>query len=467
MESAQDKTILLVVNNAFLTRSFLRSDLLHYLKKGFKKVVVLAPPTKVEQYKARYQRDNAIIESIPESNLSIAGKILCKFLKFSIPSRTTKIFLMMGLFRVKGGPEISTHWLFFPFLFISWHLARYRFWRQILRKIFQSFKVDPNCLAVLQEHQPDVVFARYSLTALDNFNLKLFKAAQKLNITTVGMIFSWDNLYTKVSAAVQADFSIAGNELSKREAVRLVGIREDSIEVTGLPQFDFYFKKELLMARAAFFETTGLDPKKKLIIFGMGADHIDPEHFLDYFSRLAKKQLRDVQFYIRPHPKAKLSQEIIDRFKHDQNIIIEPREDCVEGRDFEFKENDEQFLFNLLHHAQVLITYYTTLMIEGCVCDTPVINLNYSGGLKVNYWHSIEKAGEHEHIKQIEKNNCGRWVNNDEELLKEIKIYLAHPERDCEGRQKTVKEQVYFADGFSSQRISRFLIKIANNKGRI
>lgn len=462
MDQQVEKTLLSVVENGFVARSFFHSDFLPLIKQSFKSVVVLAPLGKLEEYRAAYQKDNIIIEPMLEEKNSIIKKLLFKFLKNSIKTRSNRLMLMNILFKRNGRPELKLDWLLFIPFYISWYLSGFKFWRKFLRKLFSLTKPDKKVLEILKKYQPDVIFARYSSIGLINYNIKLFQAARAVGIKTVANIFSWDNLYTKVFVAQDIDYLTVGTAIVKKEAMRLADVAENKLQVLGLPQFDFYFKPELILERQEFLESIGADPAKRLVIFAIGTNDarhlINQEHFLKLFSNLAKEL--GLQFYVRSHPKAKTSDYLIGKFKNDPGIIFENREGYKTGADFSFKQGDEQLLVNLFKHSNLVITFYSTILIEACIFDKPVININYSAGMRNGYFSRIKRYKEYEHIDQILKNNSAKWVNNDQQTIASIKEYLENPAKDSIGRKKTVEEQVFFTDGDSARRVVNFLVEV-------
>lgn len=460
----KNKTILVVANDGFVERAFLHSDFLLFLKKEFQKIIILTSEEKLAMYRQRYQGDAVVIEVMPNiKTVTTARKVFFEFVRCSIPSSTGFIVLVRSLLRVETPLRFAFHWLMSPLLFISWHLAKYKFWRSFLRKGFSLFKVNSRIVSLLEKHKPDLVFARYDPTGPVNFVQELFKAAKYLGIKSCANIFSWDNLYSKVFVLIHADFLTVGNPLVKKEAMRIADFRGEVIKITGLPQFDIYFKKESILPREQFFRAIGADHDKKLIIFATGTNRfyntVDNSHFLKYFSQLSQNQLPAVQFYARSHPKAPFRRELVEQFQGAPNIIIEQEKTRQKGSVFEFKASDRQFLLNLLYHSELIVTFYSTILIESFLVNKPVVVINYSGSGDKGYY-SIKRFRKYEHVRQIINNNCFRLANNDLELLEIMKNYLVNPILDKQGRDKTIKEQVYFFDGLSADRMVRFLSKI-------
>ncbi len=443
-----NKTILFLAEEGFTTRGLLRSDFLPLIKKEFENVVILVPSQKLDSRKREYEKDNVVVDKIEEIKYPRAKRKFLALLKFSIPTKEAKLSLMRNVFWPDGFKLSSWVIFFWPVLF-SWHLSKYKFWRNFLRKIYSLFKINDKCLNILKKYKVDVVYANYTSVSAKDFNLELFRAAKHLNILTIGNISSWDQLYSKIFITQHTDFLTVPNELIKSEAVRIGDFEKDVIRIVGIPTFDFYSKKEWILPRKDFLRQIGADSGKKLIVFAgsIGKLGVDCEHFFNYFIRLAQRELKNVQFYLRPHPKYPFDKELINRYKRHPSLIFEERSEYNSGRNFELTEKDNQLLFNLLHYADMLICTYSTIMIEASFLDAPVINLGYFGNSNYNYYFRSERWFEKEHLKLIFQRNFSKIAKNDEEFLRHIKTYLENPALDREARRETAKEQMFLTNG--------------------
>jgi CDP-glycerol glycerophosphotransferase (TagB/SpsB family) len=462
-----DKTVLFVVENSFVRRSLLESDFLQHLKELFKKIVIVVPSHRLDYYRANYEKDNVIVkETREEANSKIKQKFFV-LLKYSIPAYEARLSLTRTLFG-RYGIRASSWFIYFWPTLASWYLSRYRFWRGFLRKIYSFTSVDAECLHILQDAKPDIVYANYTPIYAYNFNLKLLRAAKKLGITTVGAIESWDNLYSKVFIPEHTDFCTAQSELVKREAMRLGDFRENTIRVVGLPNFDMYAKKELVVPRDDFFRKIGADGRKKLVFFAAGIRRlgINYEHFFDLFNACTQSSFKDTQFYLRPHLKDYFDQELIDKYADNKNLIFEAQYTDNSGKDFRFQEGDNQRLLNLLHHADVVVCNFSTMMIDACVTDTPVVNFVYFANTQpYNRYFRSERWLDKEHLKHIFSGKFSVIAHNDEELISGIRTYIQNPSLHRKERRKTAEEQAGLIGGTSAATLAQTLYNIAKDHG--
>jgi len=77
----------------------------------------------------------------------------------------------------------------------------------------------------------------------------VFAAAQDLNIETVTVVFSWDNL-PKATTLVETDYYFVWSEHMKKEVLMYCPyVSADKVLVTGTPQFESHFDKNLLSTK--------------------------------------------------------------------------------------------------------------------------------------------------------------------------------------------------------------------------
>lgn len=433
------KTLMFVVEEGFTARSLLRSDFFSLTKNYFERVIIITPKQKINYYREKYGDDNVIFEEMVENEKGVIKKIVFKILKFSIPADLNRVKLMRTVFAESGRLKLSPWLVYFPFLYLFWFMGRYELYRRFVRWLYYLLPSDGNCIYLINKYQPNLVYANYSDIGINNFNLDLLKEAKKKNIKTVGNIFSWDNLYSKVFVPFHTDYLTVPTVSVQKEVLRISDFPVDRVKVVGFPHFDFYFKNNLIANKDEFLVSIGADPKNNLIVFTLG--NKPTEINLRNFLRIIEKEivsLGGVQVYISPYPKRKIDEDVIDEFSKNPNFIF-GKDNKIEGSGslFEFKEDSHEFTANLFSHASLIVGCYSTMPIDAAILDTPFILINYPNDKKNrNKWHSIEIHSVFEHIKYLLSFNSLRIVNSNEELIQNIKMYLKHPDVDSAERKK-------------------------------
>jgi CDP-glycerol glycerophosphotransferase (TagB/SpsB family) len=107
-------------------------------------------------------------------------------------------------------------------------------------------------------------------------------------------------------------------------------------------------------------------------------------------------------------------------------------------------------------HCDVLINGISTTTIEAAIFDKPCICLGYDGDPAHN--STVPLYFKNSHYEKVVRTNGFRIAWNEEDLVRQINLYLEHPELDREGRELIRRQQCYRLDGQSGKRIAEFLM---------
>src|SRR3989338_6442250 len=228
------KTVLANISNSFFVRNFLRSDALKVLlENGNIRVVLLSPKNKIDYYRKEFPDKLISFDVLPDVRNSKIERFF-KFLETASIHTKTSYMLTKSQYLRRTGLKRARALSYIDFFerYILWHLGRFHFWRSMI-------------------YSEDYVLAR---------------AAKKKKIKTLGMTLSWDNFYSKTLLMVPPDQLIVHTDQIVEQAKKLGDFR-GKIHVTGIPQYDIYFKRQNLMPRGEFFEKIGGDSSKKLLLY--------------------------------------------------------------------------------------------------------------------------------------------------------------------------------------------------------
>ena len=136
--------------------------------------------------------------------------------------------------------------------------------REKIKKFERATPKYDYCKKQLQEHQPDFVFCT---NPRPTQAIAPILAAQDLGIPTASFIFSWDNL-PKATTLIEPDYYFVWSDYMKNELLQYCPyVKTEQVLVTGTPQFESHFDKNLLQTKEAFFKEHNLDLAKKYICF--------------------------------------------------------------------------------------------------------------------------------------------------------------------------------------------------------
>ena len=112
--------------------------------------------------------------------------------------------------------------------------------RRVLQGVERCIDPPPRALAFLRDERPDVLLIT-PLIGFGTYQADLVRAAKRLGIPVSFPVRSWDNLTNKGLLRDAPDQVLVWNDLQKREAVELHGVRPESVVVTGAPAYDHWF----------------------------------------------------------------------------------------------------------------------------------------------------------------------------------------------------------------------------------
>jgi hypothetical protein len=121
---------------------------------------------------------------------------------------------------------------------------------------------------------------------------------------------------------------------------------------------------------------------------------------------------------------------------------------------------------SMMAHSDVLVTVYSTMVVETAFHDTPIVAavIDVPGGWNKpkKYSLSLKKIGDWPTHKRFRDAKAGRVASNERELCEVINLYLKHPGLDATERRKFVEDEITFTDGTSGKRTAEFILKVLN-----
>ncbi|MEK7564662.1 MAG: hypothetical protein AAB501_00275 [Patescibacteria group bacterium] len=432
------KTVFLAIPNHISASDLLRTHYLEYLASKYK-VIVITP----------FLNSNDAVKQ--------------------------KHFLSPDVEYKKRDLENPRFWMFFKFLRICWvnefdYITSIKYWykrpnyknslaRRIVRTIGRPFskfltanfftKVEYRLLPkskdfteLVKQHNPVLVIT--ATPGFDPWEAEIIFLAKREKTPTVAVNFSWDNLTTNSKHIRKTDFLIAWNNIMKKEALEIHNYTTAKVFVSGTPRFDPYFDvAQSEPTKEKFLVSKGLNLSYKTIFHTTvtKAYPFQKKYIYDLIKLRKEGKIPYVNLFIRIHPL-----DIYDNYREFFNmpdLYIEPA-----GRSgSKAVEMNYQDLLNLkysLKYTDLNINYASTISIEACIFDKPIINIGYLDRFKLAY--------EFNHYIPIYKSGAVRLAKTDEALKDLINLYLADPSLDGANRKKIVLDYVIFLDGLSYKR---------------
>jgi hypothetical protein len=191
----------------------------------------------------------------------------------------------------------------------------------------------------------------------------VIKAARQLGLPSIMLVWSWDNLSSKAMLNEHPDHLIVWNEVQAAEAVRIHGVRQERVLITGAPNFDRFFREVQKHA------TSPVDRHAKeratILYLGSSSDvaREEPAIFAKWINALRSSDdpvARDANVIVRPHP---ADRAWLSWSPPDARVLLAPAGAKIEP----------ETLSQLLAKTDVVVALNTTAEIEAAIADRPVL----------------------------------------------------------------------------------------------
>ena len=297
--------------------------------------------------------------------------------------------------------------------------------RRIIKEKERKTLYYNQCLETLKKEKPELVFCtnqRHIKTVAP------ILAAKDLNIPTATFIFSWDNL-PKATMVVETDYYIVWSDFMKDELLFYYPyIKEEQVFVTGSPQFELHFDKNILFSREEFFKRYGLDTSKKYICFS-GNDETsspdDPKYLEDIAKAVRNLNLQgsNIGIIFRKSPV-----DFSGRFDWILNsyaeevVFIDPLWKALSTSwDSILPTTEDNILFsNLVEYSELLITIGSSTIFDFISHDKPTAYLKYNQKDQLDKKWNIYKCYEFVHFRSMPNQEVVFWFNDPEKMATDI-----------------------------------------------
>ena len=463
---------------------FLQSDVVPTLLHAGVEVVLLTDDEIVAQLASRFT----------QHGLTIEGLRLKEANKYANTFQPRLQWLLAYLRRVGGSWRINTEamdshiwevwvengWKFrlafwIPTALAIFVLRTFAFARNTLVKIQSRFIPSPNLYADLFAlHKPDLVIASTAGWRLDRY---LLREATLHNVSTMVAIVGWDNPSSYAIRGASMDYATCWSQLQKDELVYGSDWDPERVHIGGIPSYDGYFRKQWQLSKEDYFRLHDLNPNRKLISYACSFVHFAPNYpNVEALAKLVSSDelVQPSQLLIRLHPshfqdKPKIFAEERERIfaleKQYPNVhVVKPV--ALGGSLGYYGGEDMDEKSSMMAHSDVLVTVYSTMVVETAVHDTPIVAavIDVPGGWnkKGKFSLSLKKIGNWPTHKRFRVARAGRVAQNESELCDILNAYLKNPSLDAAERRKFIEDEVTFTDGTSGKRTADFILKVLN-----
>jgi hypothetical protein len=326
-----------------------------------------------------------------------------------------------------------------------------------------------------EKYRPDLVITATPGWRIDRYLLR--EAAQR-GIESLTVIVGWDNPSSYAIPGAPVNWATCWSQEQKDELVFGSDWPPASVNIGGIPSYDGYFRKSWLLERDQYFRLHGLDASRKLISYACSFVHFAPNYpNVEALARLVSsdKLAEPCQLLVRLHPshfqdKPRIFADEREKIHALEKIyphvhIVRPV--ALGGSLGYYGGEDMDEKSSMMAHSDVLVTVYSTMLVETAVHDTPVVAavLDTPGGWKTpgKYSLSLKEIGNWPTHKRFREARAGRVAADETELREALNAYLRNPHLDAGARRAFIEQEITYTDASAGRRTAEFILKVLNN----
>lgn len=278
--------------------------------------------------------------------------------------------------------------------------------------------------------------------------------ARKHGIPVVHIVGNYDNLSSQGFRGVPIEKILVWGESMRRDAVELQAIEPERVQIIGEIRYDRYQEK-ITQDRGSFFRSCGLDPERKVILF---AGQAPPFHYFEALTVLEelRSEGNDCQMVLRLYPSKNLTRSVymkplLDYAARIPGVFVSIADPYYKGGEAgrEVLQIEEYELWHLLCYCDVVVNLYSTITVEACLFDKPVVNMWYfSPSDRLTAIPAVYGAFPRLiHNRRIESYGATELATNRRQLKDKILLALSKPGQWKENRARLVVEECGPLDG--------------------
>ena len=321
---------------------------------------------------------------------------------------------------------------------------------------------NPSYIDQLKANDSKVLFTTNAHLANER---ELITSAHKLNIPTIGFVKSWDNIHKGIHSRTK---NIAvWNNINKKELIDIEKYKPENIFVTGAPQFDPYFKKDILVNRTDFFANMGLNSNRPTIFFATIGDfglNIDESYWLE----LLINQIRNgdikgnPQIICRLHPWSKL--ELFEKFSSIPWVKISYINDFIPALGWYMNKEKVIMMANMINHSDLVISPGSTVLLEGAIFDRPTLFPMFHDFQPERVSQYFNRWVLGKHFERIKNLDLVPIIDDSKHFSSIINKSFENTNWYSDQRKQLVRDYIQFTDGNSTKRLADTVLDLANSQ---
>ena len=330
---------------------------------------------------------------------------------------------------------------------------------------------------LFEKYQPRLVIGSTPGWRLDRY---LLREAHDRNIGTLAAIVGWDNPSSYAIPGAPVDWATCWSDAQKQELVLGSDWRPERVHIGGMPSYDGYLRHTWLIPRDEYFRLHGLDPGRCLISYASSFVHFAPNFpNIEALAHLVALEALDrpSQLLVRLHPshfqdkpaifaeERHRIQALEAKYKHVHVVQPVP----LGGSLGYYGGEDMDEKASMMAYSDVVVTVYSTMLVETAVHGTPmiaaVIDTPRGWNLPRKFSLALKDIGNWPTHQRFLASRAGRIAQSEKELHALLNEYLAHPELDAAERRQFVADEITHTDATAGARTAAFILRLLDGTG--
>jgi hypothetical protein len=470
------KQVFISADHGLAVIYFLQSDVVPKLLAYGVEVVVLTDDALIEQVQARFGQKGMTVEGLRlaklhqyESAISPTMQWWLHFLRRAGASNHINLEAVDGFMSQVEDEAHPRRKKLFPIMraFVGL-MRRSKMLRQTVMQMQNRFTPDVYA-DLFEKYQPDLVVAATPGWRLDRY---LLREAAAHGVKTATVIVGWDNSSSYSLPGAPVDWATCWSEIQKEEMVMGSDWLPERVHIGGIPSYDGYIRKTWVLPREEYFQLHSLDPDRKLISYASSFVTFSPDtQNVEALALLISEDrlVEPAQLLVRLHPTHYLDQPHYAREREKIQMLAAelPHVHVVEpvslgGGMGHYSGEDMPEKSSMMAHSDVMVTVYSTMVVEASMHGTPVVSLviDSSEGWPEKYTLPLSKiSGWPTHLR-FRESGSGREATNEDELREALNHYLSDPVADRQARQAFLERECTFLDGSAGKHTADFLVSL-------
>jgi CDP-glycerol glycerophosphotransferase (TagB/SpsB family) len=481
--SLMNKKVFIIADHGLALIYFLQSDVaITFLQAGVE-VIFFTDDEALPEIQKRFEKPGIIFEGIRVKECRNYYQTVkpvfqrwLDLLRWTGGSKRMNSTALDGNFHLITAGYTGYSRLFLPFLrSMVWLMRRSRLLRKAIIKL-QNYFTPAIYADLFEKYQPHMVISRTPCWRMDRY---ILREAAGRNIPTAAVTVGWDNPSSYAMSGAPVNYITCWSEIQKQEYILGSDWDPARVNISGIPAYDGYFRKEWLLPRDEYFRQHGLDPNRKLLSYACSFETLHPN--FPNIQAIADLVNGDglsepCQLLIRFHPNHFIKDS---RFEEERKRTIAYVQDMPHVHVVDpvslgaglahYSGEDMPEKASMMAYSDVFLTVYSTMVVETAIHNRPIISVTIDtpGGWnrKDIYSLPLTAIGDWPTHQRFIQAGAGRVADTPGKVRNLINFYLEDPEADSENRRKFIADECTFTDGSAGRRTGEFLISLLDKSG--